>query len=83
MIKCKAADVTFTSFAQLLVEVLGDLVQELEGVEVVGPGDVGHSALDAEGQVFGHITGLDRLNAHGLQRLSEMGQLKSERKEKG
>ena len=60
---------------QFLVQVLGELVQELEGVEVVGPGDVGDAALDAEGQVLGHESGLDGLDADVLEGLRELGQV--------
>ena len=67
------------SLGHLLVEVLGQLVEELEGVEVVRPGDVGHASLDAEGEVLGHGSGLDGLDAHGLKGLGEHLQLQLER----
>ncbi len=62
------------SLAQLLVEALRDLVDEVAGVEVVGPLDVGHAALDAQRQVLGHEAGLDGVDAGGLEGGRELGQ---------
>ena len=62
------------SLSHLLGKVLGELVHELAGVEVVGPGDLVHAALDADGEVLGHEAGLDGLDAGGLEVVGELGQ---------
>ena len=64
----------FCLLSKLLVEVFGELVKELEGVEVVGPGDLVHAALDADCEVLGHEAGLDGLDAGGLEVVGELGQ---------
>ncbi len=55
---------------QFLGQVFAELVQELECVEVVAAAHPRH-ALDADGQVLRHESGLNRLNAGLLQGVTE------------
>lgn len=59
-------------FGHFLVEVFGQLVEELERVEVIFPLDVGDgSALDAQSQIFSHESGLNRIDANVFQTLAK------------
>ena len=53
------------------VEVLSDLVDELEGVEVLVTGG-GVGVVHDDGQIFGHVAVLDGLNDHALKSLAEV-----------
>ncbi len=68
-------DYSSPELAELGCEVAGQLVEELEGVEVVAALDVLDAALDAERKVLGHVAGLNGLDAHGLQGISELTKL--------
>lgn len=62
------------SLSQLLAQVLGNLVNELERLQVVGALDVVH-ALDADCQVLGHEAFLDCADAYALQSFRKSGQV--------
>merc|ERR1711879_958421 len=57
------------------VEVVGQLLEELLGVLVVGPRNLVDAALNAEGQILGHEASLHGLNAHLLEGIAELGEL--------
>ena len=62
------------SLAEGGVEVLGDLVDELEGVEPQGAVRL-VGAVDADGQILGHVAGLDSLNNDALASLTPVLEL--------
>ena len=57
---------------QFLRQIFAQFVQELECGEVVCGLDVGH-ALDANGQILGHESGLDCLHTGVLEGVTEFG----------
>ena len=59
------------SLAESSVKVLSNLVNELEGVEPErAVGSVG--AVDADGEILGHVAGLNRLDDNTLEGLAEV-----------
>ena len=62
------------SSAHFLGQVLSELVHEVKGVQVVGASDLVDGALDAKGEILGHETGLDGLDADFLQLLAKVDQ---------
>lgn len=73
-LKTRLDDLVGAESCEGLSQVVGQLLHELERLQVVGARHVVH-ALDADGEVLGHESGLDRIHAHLLQRLREPGQL--------
>ena len=63
-----------SSLAKGGVEVLSDLVDELEGVKPLGAVR-SVRAVDQDGEILGHVTGLDRLDDHALHSLTEVLEL--------
>lgn len=65
---------TISSFFKIPTELLGHLLDELQGVQVLLPRDL-HCTLHAYGQILSHKSLLHSLNDSPLQHVAEVLQL--------